>query len=144
MAVTDTYNGDLVRIRQKVPAEGSNFTTEITECQEQATGYIDLQITKMGQTPSLTASYVDDMLKTIEAMIGGGLFIEAQIQPDDDKEFGPRKSLLRKTGEEWLRDWLDNKFGSEGSNAEDFIIHQKVARPAYIHAGEDSDDRDVI
>ena len=143
MAVTDTYNGDLVRIRQKIPAEGSDLTVEITECQEQATGYIDLQISKMGQTPSLTASYVDDMLKTIEAMIGAGLLAEQHILPDDDKDFG-RKSLMRRTGEEWLRDWLDNKFGSEGSNAEDFIVHQKVARPAYIHAGEDSDDRDVI
>jgi len=143
MAVTDTYNGDLVRIRQKAPEENSAFTTDITEAQEQAFAYINIQIQKYGQTPAKGASYVDNALKTIEALIGAGLFREARIVPTDAEEFD-RKSNHRRTGEAWLQEWLENKFGSEGTNAADFMIHQKVSRKPHPATSEWDDDRDVI
>jgi len=143
MAVADTYNGDLVRIRQKVPEENDAFTADVTEAQEQATAYIDIQIQKYGQAPSVGAGYVDNALKTIEALIGGGLFREARVFPTDSEEFN-RKSNLRKTGEDWLQDWLENKFGSEGENASDYMIHQKVSRKCHPAGSEDGDRRETI
>ena len=143
MAVTDTYNGDLVRIRQKVPEENSAFTVDVTEAQEQAFAYIGIQIEKYGQTVSKTGSYVDNALKTIEALIGGGLFREARVIPTDTEEFD-RMSNLRKTGEKWLEEWLENKFGSEGANAADYMSHVKVSRQAHPACSEFDDDRDVI
>lgn len=144
MAVADTYNGDLVRIYQKCPEAGADFDTELTECQEQAYAYINMKLDSADAAVPVTGADKDNMLKTIEAMIGGGLFKEMQIFPADDKEWGPKKALMRKTGEEWLEEWIANKYGSTGDEAGTFSIHQKVSRPAHIAASEFNDDRDVI
>lgn len=141
MAVADTYNGDLVRIRLMCPEEGSNLTASLTDFLEQAYAYINLRLAEMGAT--VPEASPDNALKMIEAMIGGGLFKESQIFPEDDKDFG-RTSNLRKTGEAWLERWLEQKYGESSDDADDFCIHQKVSRPAHIAASEFDDDRDVI
>ena len=143
MAVADTYNGDLVRIRQKVPEEAAAWTVDITECQEQAYAIINIQIQKYGETVATDAAYVDNALKTIEALIGGGIFRESHIIPTDTPEFAMR-SNLRKHGEDLLEEWLENKFGSEGENASDYMIHQKVSRKCHPAGSEDGDRRETI
>ena len=143
MALVDTYNGDLTRFRVYCPQEGSNFTTQATEFQELAYAFCNIEIAKYGVTPPLTGADIENALKMAEAMIAGGYFAESNIDPADDKEFG-KKSQLRKSGEELLKEWLENKYGQEGENAADFISHVKVSRPASIAASEYKDARDVI
>ena len=65
MAITDTYNGDLVRTRVYCPEEKSNFETEITQVQEDEFALMNIEIEKMGQAAAKDASYVNDALKII-------------------------------------------------------------------------------
>ena len=143
MALTDTYNTNLTRFRLYCPAENSAHTATATDWQEAAYAYCNIEIAKMGQTVPLTGAAIVNALKMAEAMIAVWYFIEATIQPDDDKEFGV-KSQIRKNGEEMLREWLDVTYGSEGENADSFVSHVKQSRPVHIAASKFDDDRDVL
>ena len=143
MAITDTYNTDLTRFRLYCPAENSAHTATATDFMEAAYAFCNIEIAKMGEGVPLTGAAVENALKMAEAMIAAGYFIEALVQPDDDKEFGT-KSQIRKNGEELLREWLDVTYGSEGENAGSFVSHVKQSRPVHIAASKFDDDRDVL
>ena len=143
MALTDTYNTNLTRFRLYCPAENSAHPAPATDFMEAAYAFCNIELAKMGEGVPLTGAAVANALKMAEAMIAAGYFIEALVQPDDDKEFGT-KSQIRKNGEELLREWLDVTYGSEGENAGSFVSHVKQSRPVHIAASKFDDDRDVL
>lgn len=141
MAITDTYNGDLVRTRVYCPEEKSNFETEITQVQEDEFALMNIEIEKMGQAAAKDASYVNDALKIIEAKRTAARF---NIIYDKSEDGQKRAKADYEEAKNEFREWLDEKWGPQGEAADDYMIHQKVSRQAHVNASEFNDDRDII
>ena len=141
MAVADTYNGDLVKIRQKAKAEKSADEVGLTAAQEEAYALINQEIDKAGGSSPVATNSI---LKLAEALMGAGLWVEANIFPAQGKEFSDtnfdgdvRNSLLYQKGWKYLQSWIDAEYGESSDDADEWAFHGKVERKMEAGARQD-------
>lgn len=145
MAVEDTYNGDLVKIKQKVPAAADNDDTGLTAALEEAYAIINVKIEEADASAPLTGT-IPEVVKLAEALMGAGLWIEDNIHPAQDKQFAEtdfegktRRSMQYVKGEQYIDGWIDSEYGASSDDATDWAVHNKVERKFRPAAQQDVD-----
>lgn len=134
------YNHNLDKVKREANVESDNedFDEDLTAALHEAARWIDLKLSGYTTVPLANPP---ELILDIEAKIAAGLFKERKTVPVEGERTS--KHIMRKTGEDWLQDYINATYSKPGASRAARFCHGKDYRRLRIDAAGEGTDYSV-